>query len=186
MGSKLLSIYAILFSGIAPAVLITTAIVNGIVWFPFALGNIGLSIAIVYFGVRVFMGDYSATKVFAILVALNYLGLTATNAWNMSDFPDDSRAAQMAIPRMIRGVLFAAVYIWYYLIRKQTAFGFAAASESAAHPTEGEQLTTNKGNSLVRSDLRGKTSVSGYCSACKKSVEIDEADGRCPLCGWPI
>ena len=134
IGSKLLSIYAILFAGIAPGALVTTALVNGVVSLPYALGNVGLSVAIVYFGVRVFAGDYSATKMFAILVALNYVGLSVANAWNINDFPADSRAAQMAIPRMIRGVLFASVYVWYYLIRKKTAIGFMSPAGSSPQP----------------------------------------------------
>ncbi len=135
IGSKLLSIYAILFAGIAPCALVTTALVNGVISLPYALGNVGLSVAIVYFGVRVFAGDYSATKMFGILVALNYVGLTVTNAWNINDFPADSRAEQMAIPRMIRGVLFALVYVWYYVIRTKTAIGFMSAAGSSPQPT---------------------------------------------------
>ncbi len=54
------------------------------------------------------------TKTFGLLVAVNYLGLTATNALNFNDFPEGSRAAQMAVSRMVREVLFASVYIWYY------------------------------------------------------------------------
>jgi hypothetical protein len=143
IGSKLLSIYAILFAGFAPGALLATAAVNGVVSIPYALGNIGFSLGIVYFGVRVFAGDYSATKMFAILVALNYLGLTATNLWNINDFPADSRAAQMAIPRMIRGVLFASLYIWYYLVRKQTALGFLAVSGTGMQPTTGDNPLPN-------------------------------------------
>ena len=190
IGSKLLSVYAILFAGFVPAALVTTAFVNGVVSLPLALGYIALGVAIVFFGVRVFAGDYSATKVFAILVVLNYLGLTAVNAWNISNVPEDNRAAQMAVPRMIRGmirgVLFASVYIWYYLIRKQTALGFVAATGSAIQPTMGKQLAANNGNSFAQPDLPAETSVSAYCTACKKSVEIDKFDSRCPLCGWPI
>ena len=128
IGSKLLSIYAILFAGLAPGALLMIAAVNGAVSLPYALGSFGWCVSIVYFGVRVLTGDYSATRQFAILVALSYLGLTAANAWNINDFPAESRAAQMAIPRMIRGVLFAGVYIWYYLIRKKTPLGFKCAT----------------------------------------------------------
>lgn len=138
IGSKLLSAYAILFAGIAPAALVAIALVNGVVSVPSAIGNILLAAAIVFYGVRVFAGDYSATKIFGILVALNYLGLAATNLWNFSEYPDDSRAAQMAVPRMFRGVLFASVYLWYYLIRKRTVYGFASSGSfrdrSAGYP----------------------------------------------------
>lgn len=130
VGSKLLSIYAIVFAGVVPGALLVTATVNGVISLPYAFGNIALRIAIIYFGVRVFLGDYSATIAFALLVALNYLGLTTINVWSMNDLPPDSRATQMAIPRMIRGVLFASVYIWYYLLRTRTALGFVSVSRN--------------------------------------------------------
>lgn len=186
IGSRLLSLYAISFCCLVPAVLLITGLAQGTVSISLALGNLGYSLAIGYYGVRVFAGDYSATKEFAILVALNYLGLTVANAWYINDFPEGSRAAQMAVPRMIRGVLFACVYIWYYLIRKRTAFGFMAATGSASPPTLGEQSTVNHGNSLAKSQLPVKASVSTYCTACKRPVEIDKFESRCPLCGWPI
>lgn len=125
IGSRILSVYAILFAGLAPAALMVTAVVNGVRSLLFAAGNIAMSAAIVYYGIRVFAGDYSVARKFALLVAISYLGLTVANAWNLNDFPDDSRAAQMAVSRMIRGVLFASVYIWYYWLRKKTVEGFS-------------------------------------------------------------
>jgi hypothetical protein len=122
IGSKLLSGYAILFAGVAPAGLATVGFINGMGIH--LIANMVLSTVIVYFGVRVFVGDYSAVRVFATLVVLYYLGITAANAWNYSDFPADSRAAQMAIPRMLRGVIFASLYAWYYLFRRKTVEGF--------------------------------------------------------------
>jgi hypothetical protein len=93
--------------------------------------NVGLGVAIVYFGMRVFAGDYSAVKVFAILVILSYLGLTATNILNYGDFPAESRAAQMAVPRMLRGILFAGVYAWYYFLRSRTVEGFGGINRGS-------------------------------------------------------
>jgi hypothetical protein len=37
----------------------------------------------------------------------------------------------MAIPRMIRGVLFGSFYGWYYLIRRKTRAGFG--TDQPAH-----------------------------------------------------
>jgi hypothetical protein len=126
LGSKLLSGYAIIFSALVPVALATVGLFHGIGMH--LLANIALGIAILYFGIRVFAGDYAAVKVFAALVILHYLGITATNMWNFDDFPAGSRAAQMAIPRMIRGVLFAGVYAWYFLLRRKTAEGFTATN----------------------------------------------------------
>jgi hypothetical protein len=100
------------------------------------LGNILIASAIVYFGIRVFAGDFTATKLFAILVALSYLGLTVTNLWHFNDYPSETRAAQMAVPRMIRGLLFAAVYIWYYLMRPRTAQGFNCTAKAKVDSEE--------------------------------------------------
>jgi hypothetical protein len=125
LGSKLLSGYAILFAGLAPMALAIIGLTHGVGFF--LLLNVLLGAAIVYFGVRVFVGDYAFVKIFAVLVILHYLGLMATNLWNVNEFPVDSRAAKMAIPRMIRGVLFAGVFAWYYLFRCRTAARFGEA-----------------------------------------------------------
>ena len=135
IGSKLLSGYAILFAGIAPMALVAFALVSRIdLFLPSAIGNIALGVGVVYFGGRVFVGDYSATKIFAVLVAVHYFGLTATNLWNVNEYPTDSRAAQMAVPRMIRGLLFASLYVWYYLIRRRTTDGFSRESGEGHSP----------------------------------------------------
>jgi hypothetical protein len=122
LGSKLLSAYAVLFAGLAPAGIAIVGLIHGI-GLPL-LYNAVLGAAIVYFGIRVFLGDYSAVRIFAILVIIHYLGIIATNLWNSGNFPDESRAAQMAVPRMIRGVLFAGVFSWYFLFRRKTVVGF--------------------------------------------------------------
>ena len=116
IGSKILSGYAILFTGLAPVGIAIVGLLHEVN--VFLLSNVAIGVAITYFGVRVFMGDYSAVKFFTILVILHYLSITATNIWNYSDFPHESRAAKMAVPRMIRGIFFAGIYAWYYLIRK--------------------------------------------------------------------
>ncbi|XZE36075.1 hypothetical protein SH501x_001629 [Pirellulaceae bacterium SH501] len=126
IGSKILSAYAILFAGLAPAAIMVTAVVNGVATLPYSIGVISLSVGIVYYGVRVFTGDYAAARIFGLLVAVSYLGLALSNALNFRDFPEGSRAAQMAVSRMIRGVLFAAVYVWYYWLRDSTVNGFSS------------------------------------------------------------
>lgn len=122
LGSKLLSLYAIVFAGLAPAVLASFALVRGLGIF--LVGNIVFGGVIVFYGIRVFLGDARAVKVFGVLVMLHYFGVTLTNVLNYGDFPVDSRAHEMAVPRMIRGVLFGAFYAWYYLLRKKTRDGF--------------------------------------------------------------
>jgi hypothetical protein len=125
LGSRILSGYAIVFAALVPVAFAVVGLISG-VGLHLAV-NVVLGVAIAYLGARVFAGDYTAVKAFAILVILHYLGLTLTNAWNFDEFPVGSRAKQMAVSRMVRGVLFAGVYAWYYLIRRKTAEGFNPA-----------------------------------------------------------
>ena len=124
VGSKILSGYAVLFAGLAPITLAVAAIANGM-GIHYA-ASITLSAAIMYYGFHVFRGDVRFIRVFAILVMLHYCGVTFANVLKFDSYPTDSRAYQMAIPRMIRGVLFGSFYGWYFLLRKKTREGFKA------------------------------------------------------------
>jgi hypothetical protein len=120
--SKILSAYAVVFAGVAPAILAGVGVWHGIGIF--LLYNVLLGAAITYFGVRVFLGDRRAIVLFALLVVVHYYGLTISNAVNFSEFPEGSRAHRMALARAIRGVVFGTVYAWYYLLRKGTRAAF--------------------------------------------------------------
>lgn len=122
IGSRILSAYAAVFCGIFPALIGAIALVKGIDLI-FAQ-NVILGGAIVYFAVRVFRGDRRAVIALAVLVMIHYYGITLTNLWNQDSFQVGSRAHTMAIPRMIRGVLFGSFYGWYYLLRRKTKEGF--------------------------------------------------------------
>lgn len=122
IGSKILSGYAVLFAGVLPAVMGVLALCYGM-GLIFAQ-NVILGGAIAYFAVRVFLGDRRALKPFAVLVVIHYFGVTLSNIWNYDSFPVDSRAYQMAVPRMVRGVLFGSFYAWYFLLRRKTKEGF--------------------------------------------------------------
>jgi hypothetical protein len=124
LGSKLLSGYAVIFVGIAPLVFATIGFAHGAIELPIA--NVLLALGVIMFGVRVFLGNWSAVTIFAVLVALHYFGLAATNYWYADAYPPGSRAAAMAMPRMIRGLMFGSVYLWYFLIRKRTRAGFTS------------------------------------------------------------
>src|SRR5690606_4536958 len=134
LGSRLLSGYAILFAGLAPVILATIGLIHGAGIH--LLANAMLGSVIIYFGARVFLGDYSVVKVFAIFVILHYLGITASNLWNYNHFPLESRAAQMAVPRMIRGALFAIAYAWYFLFRQKTAQRFGRTEDHQLPPAD--------------------------------------------------
>ena len=123
-GSRILSGYAVLFAGLAPIVMATAAIANGMG--PQFAASIILSSAVVFYGVHVFRGEVGSIRIFAVLVMLHYFGVTLTNLLNYDSFPTDSRAYQMAWPRRIRGVLFGSLYGWYYLVRKKTRNGLRA------------------------------------------------------------
>jgi len=122
IGSKLLSVYGAIFAGLAPLTLACIGLFHGMGLL--LVYNVLLAATIVYFAVRVFLGDARAVYPFATLVMLHYFGVTLSNLVNQGNFPDGSRAAQMAVPRMIRGVLFGGVYAWYYLLRPKTRQGF--------------------------------------------------------------
>ena len=128
---KILSGYAILFAGVAPAGLALVGLVSGALPLH-AVGNVVLGAAIVYFGVRVFSGDHSQAELFGLLVGISYWGLTFINFWNWGDFPPESRAAKMALPRMIRGVLFGTVYVVYFsnLSKRNRSAAMNEASEN--------------------------------------------------------
>jgi hypothetical protein len=68
---------------------------------------------------------------FAVLVVVHYFGVTLSNVLNYDSYPEGSRAQQMAVPRAVRGVLFGAVYAWYYLVRKRTRNGFTSQQPAA-------------------------------------------------------
>lgn len=118
IGSKILSVYAILFAGLLPAVAACIAVLRGLsIYFIF---NIIFASVIVFIGIKVFLGESKYLKIFAILVMIHYFGIAFSNIREYDLFPKDSRAFKMAAPRMIRGVLFACFYGWYYLLRKKT------------------------------------------------------------------
>lgn len=136
-GSKILSGYAVLFAGLAPIGLAVTAMANGF-GLQFA-ASILLSAGIVVYGVRVFLGEAKYIRIFAIFVMLHYFGVTLANLISYDSYPLDTRAYQMAIPRMIRGVLFGSCYGWYYIIRKRTRNGFGV------EPTRPTNVASRRG-----------------------------------------
>jgi hypothetical protein len=69
-GSKLLSVYGIIFAGVLP--LIAAIFLIAKAGFYLALITIPLSSAIIYFGIQVFSGRKRSIKIFAILVMLHY------------------------------------------------------------------------------------------------------------------
>ncbi len=124
IGSRVLSAYAVLFAGLAPLALLLTAFANGIAIR--LIPTMTLALMLTYFGVRVFLGHTRYIVPFALAVIVHYLGISIGNILNYDSYPADSRAYQMAIPRVVRGILFAGVYCWYFLLRKKTRDAFQA------------------------------------------------------------
>lgn len=122
IGSRLLSAYAVLFAGLAPLALLITAVSNGIS--VRLIPTLTLAVLVIYFGVRVLLGHARYVVPFALIVIVHYLGISVGNMLSYDSYPTDSRAYQMAIPRILRGILFAGVYCWYYLLRKKTRDAF--------------------------------------------------------------
>lgn len=132
LGSKFLAGYAFVVAGLAPAGLAFVGLCYGVGWH--LVANILLALAIMYFAVRVFLGDLPAVKYFAGLVIFYYAALAATNLWLMYQPHEEVRSAQLAVTRVLRGCLFGGIYVWYYLMRPETAAGFAPRPKLRSRP----------------------------------------------------
>jgi len=113
--SRLLCVYAGLFVGVAPLVLLGLLAATDVTfgWLTL-LFIIALALGTFSLSVYVFFAYPSLSRVFATLVMVHYFGVIATNIMNWNSFPDESRAAIMTLPRIIRSTVIALFFGWYY------------------------------------------------------------------------
>jgi|SRR5687767_10814215 len=116
IGVWILTVYALIFAGGAPVFASILLLISG----NFAanvvsvLFSLPLSIAIVFSSIGAWQGKERARKSLLIFVTLHYafIGLNNYLAISSGLFPDDMQPQLWA--RVIRGVLYPAVYIWYF------------------------------------------------------------------------
>jgi hypothetical protein len=120
LGVWLLTIYAAVGKGLFPIVLML------LVWndsdpvgselFPtyIIIGNIALGVGIIWSAIETWRGKNRARITFLILVSLSY-GLVAYNNFQGLRYLDLSGSMEgAAISRIIRGIIYPALFIWYF------------------------------------------------------------------------
>jgi hypothetical protein len=115
-GVWILTVYAILLVGIAPLLLSLFLLVSGN-----SAGNIvnillslPLSIGIIISAIGAWQGKENARKSLLVLVTLHYV-LIAINNYLLINSGQVSDVAQTQLwGRVIRGLLYPAIYIWYF------------------------------------------------------------------------
>lgn len=120
LASRILSGYAIVFGGLMPAFLTLWVVQLGLGLL--LLTNLILASSIVYHGARVLFGDRRYIQTFGYLIVAHYVLLAFTNL--TLEAPEGTYAARMAGPRVVRNLIYAAVFGWYYLLREKTSAGF--------------------------------------------------------------
>jgi hypothetical protein len=124
LGVWVLTVYAAIFAGLAPLLLETYFLATGSAGFnPYSLVfSIVVNAAVVYLAVRTWQGNNFARKLFIIFVTINYVlvGLNNLAALNAGPLSPDEQMTFIA--RIARGVLFPAIYIWYFNRRETKKF----------------------------------------------------------------
>ena len=116
LGVWFLTIYAAIFAGISPLVLSVGMLGSG------GLGtnsviliiSMLLNASIIYYSFRTWQGNDRARKTFMILVTMNYLLIAVNNISFLLSGQLTSDDQTILFGRILRGVLYPAIYIWYF------------------------------------------------------------------------
>ncbi len=115
-GVWILTVYAILLVGIAPLLLSLFLLVSGN-----SAGNIvsillslPLSIGIIISAIGVWQGKENARKSLLVLVTLHYVLIAINNSLLINSGQVSDEAQTQLWGRVIRGLLYPAIYIWYF------------------------------------------------------------------------
>ena len=116
IGVWILTIYALIFAGLAPLLLSVFMLISGN-----APGNVlgilfslPVSIGVITSAVGAWRGSEKARKSLLIFVTLHYV-LVALNNFvliNSGQVPDEEQTRLLG--RMLRGFIYPAVYLWYF------------------------------------------------------------------------
>ena len=123
-GVWILTIYAMIFAGIAPVLLSLFILASGN-----AAGNVAgilfsltVSIGVVASAIGAWKGNDHARKSLIFFVTLHYVLIAINNfiLINAGEAPDEHMARLWA--RVLRGFLYPAIYIWYFTKTKTRDF----------------------------------------------------------------
>jgi hypothetical protein len=124
LGVWLLTIYAAIFAGLAPLVLATVLLLSGNLGKNpvFPIISMLLNVSIIYYSVRTWQGNDRARKIFLILITANYvfIGLNNLILLLSEQVPVDEQTRLYG--RVFRGVLYPAIFIWYFNRSKTKEF----------------------------------------------------------------
>lgn len=130
IGVWILTIYALIFVGVAPSLLSIFMLISGN-----AAGNelslllsFPISIGVIISAIGAWRGSEKARKSLLILVTLHYVFIAINNYFmiNSGQVPDEELARLWG--RVLRGFIYPAVYIWYF--NKSTTKAFYNAIRS--------------------------------------------------------
>ena len=116
IGVWILTVYAILLAGIAPLLLSIFLLVSGN-----TAGNgisiflsLPLSIGIIISAIGAWQGKERARKSLLVLITLHYvlIGINNYLMLNSGQVPEETQTQLWG--RVIRGILYPAIYIWYF------------------------------------------------------------------------
>ena len=119
-GVWILTIYGAIFAGIIPLIAYILVFLSGSS--PVLSGlnplylifSIGLNIGITIFAIQTWMGKEKARKTFIVLISLNYLLLSINNFLIILSGQADSLEIMRLWGRVIRNLVYPALYIWYF------------------------------------------------------------------------
>ena len=115
-GVWLLTIYAVIFAGIAPASLSLFLVISGnaegnAFW---VLSSLPVSIGVMISAIGAWKGNEKARKFLLLFVTIHYIFIAINNYTliNSGQVPDEEQARLLG--RVFRGFLYPAIYIWYF------------------------------------------------------------------------
>lgn len=111
------TLYALIFAGIAPlAVAIVVLLSGNQGLFSMSLVfSILLNASIIYYAFRTWQGNDRARKIFLVLVTANYAFIGLNNLYLLVTGQVTAADDQIRLfGRVLRGVLYPAVFLWYF------------------------------------------------------------------------
>ncbi|MBN2548817.1 MAG: hypothetical protein JXB15_06655 [Anaerolineales bacterium] len=127
LGVWLLTIYSMIFDGLVPIGAIVFLLVSGLgvvsepVWLSVAF-PILLSGLIIWFAFATWRGDDRSRKIYLILVAVFYGLIGINNLIALMTGQVAEQNSQAALGRVLRGVLYPALWCWYFNRRETKRF----------------------------------------------------------------
>lgn len=136
LGVWLLTIYAVIFAGIFPLVAAVFLLMSGDTWDTFGINalslifSIILNVSIIVFAVGTWQGKNRARKALLVSITLYYVlvGMNNLLLVNSGQVPADQQARSWG--RALRGMLYPAIYIWYFTQATTKDFFFNSSMQT--------------------------------------------------------